>query len=149
MSSKSLSPAAILSRTKFAQAMLLGMNSFQAAVHIGLRGQEGTRIVREPLVERLLEEGRKKLEKKFEYTRDKAVKLLYEAIDMSRILEDPTSVIRAVQELNKMHGFLAPEIHEIRLSEDLSKRQRQIKELPDEQLLELAAIEGTCEKVEE
>ncbi len=145
MGTKTMTPHMVMSRTKFAQAMLLGMNASQAAVHAGFNSREGKRLAYEPFVMNLLAEGQKKLQKKFEYTRTKAVKLLYEAIDMSRVLEDPTAVIRAVQELNRMHGYLAPEVHEIHLSEDSSKRERQIKELSDEKLLELSAIDGEYE----
>ncbi len=123
----------------FINGILLGMTPSQAGVHAGKSRAGGRKLAEVKHIRAAVAVGRQAMAKKFLYTRDKAITLLYEAIDMARTLEDTNSFIRAIEVLNKMHGYVAPQVHEVHLSMDMEKRTREIKEMSDEKLIELTS----------
>ena len=129
------------SRQEYIAGILLGLSPSQAAIHAGFSRGTTNYLATRPEIIAAIAAGHKKLIKKHEFTRDRAVEMLFEAREMAITLEDPMAVIRAIDTLIKMHGFYAPEVHELRLSTDLHKRAQQIKELSDDKLLALAEQE--------
>lgn len=69
------------------------------------------------------------------YTRDKVMQGIEEAIDMGKMIADPSSMIRGYQEINKMQGYYAPETKELILSEDTAGKLDQIAQLSEAELL--------------
>ena len=135
MTGKRLNPT----EQMFVNGVLLGMTPSQAGIHAGKSCAVGRRLAEKEHIRTAVSLGRNAMVQRFKYTRDKAIKLLYEAIEMARTLEDTNSFIRAIEVLNKMHGYVAPQIHEVHLSVDMEKRTREIKEMSDEKLLELTS----------
>ena len=134
-------PRAEKTRDDYVAGILMGLSPAQASIHAGATQWYSRRLRKDPKVIAAITQARKNLLNKHEFTRDRAVQMLFEAREMAIVLEDPMAVIRAIDTLIKMHGFYAPEVHELRLSTDLTKRSRQIKELSDEKLLALAEQE--------
>lgn len=69
------------------------------------------------------------------YTRNEVLKVTEEAINIARLGGDPGSMIRGVQEINKMQGFYAPETHRIELDVNQTIRVQQLQEMPESELL--------------
>lgn len=70
------------------------------------------------------------------YTRDATLGVIEEAINMAKLIADPSSMIRGAQEINKMQGYYAPETKEIVLSDDTANKLNQISQLSEAELLE-------------
>lgn len=69
------------------------------------------------------------------FTRNKVLEITEEAINIARCGGDAGSMIRAVQEVNKMQGYYAPELKAVLLDHRTTVRQAQIQEMPEEELL--------------
>jgi len=87
------------------------------------------------------------------WTRDKVMERLENAVDMGEMMADPSSMVRGLQEINKMQGYYAPETKEIILSDDTANKLSQISQLSESELLERlgkdnAYIDAEFERVE-
>lgn len=69
------------------------------------------------------------------WTRDAVMERLENAVDMGEMIADPSSMIRGLQEINKMQGYYAPETKEIILSDDTANKLSQISQLSESELL--------------
>lgn len=88
------------------------------------------------------------------WTRDKVMERLENAVDMAEMATDPSSMVRGLQEINKMQGYYAPETKELVLADDVSQKLDQISQLSEAELLEKlgkqqAYIDAEFEVVEE
>jgi|SRR6187551_1452239 len=63
---------------------------------------------------------------------------ILEAIQMAKLISDPTAMIRGWVEIGKILGHYAPEVKEIRITGDQAKLRRQLEDLTDEELYEIA-----------
>ncbi|HIG58474.1 MAG TPA: hypothetical protein EYQ21_03595 [Flavobacteriales bacterium] len=83
------------------------------------------------------------------YTRDQAVLDLKEGIDIAKKNKEPQSIARCVNELNKMHGFLAPEKKEIEIDVSHQQYKNRLEQMSDEELLtKIGGEKGLIEDVE-
>lgn len=125
---------------------VLGMTPRQAAKAAGYADAgHANRLEQHEKVVAALETHRAELKAKFSYTRDKAVQTLYDAIDMAKLMSDPATMIRAVNELNRMHGYHAPEVRKIEFDDRAQKLLDKLEQMDEEQLLQIGygvTIEG-------
>ena len=87
------------------------------------------------------------------FTRDKVMEITEEAINVARCGGDAGSMIRGVQEINKMQGYYAPEAKVVLLDHRTTVRQAQIQEMPESELLKRlgkpqAFIDAEFEEIE-
>lgn len=76
------------------------------------------------------------------YTRAEAVKHLIAGVEIAIKKADSMGIARCVAELNKMHGYLAPEKKEIEVKIPQLTQMKQLERLTDEQLVEMLGPEG-------
>jgi len=69
------------------------------------------------------------------WTRNKVMEGIEDAIDMGKIISDPSAMIRGLQEINKMQGYHAPETKEITLTGDRAAQLDQIGNMSESELL--------------
>lgn len=63
---------------------------------------------------------------------------ILEAIQMAKLISDPTSMIRGWVEIGKILGHYAPEEKIIHITGDQAKLRRQLEDLTDDELYEIA-----------
>jgi hypothetical protein len=124
-------------REKYKIKRIEGLPPVAAAAAAGFKNPESAahRIRRDTDLEHQIAETVKELTQEAYYTRDKVLELTGEAIDIARIAADAGSMIRGVQEINKMQGYYAPEQKQVLLDHRHEVRQAQIQELPEHELL--------------
>ncbi len=88
------------------------------------------------------------------YTRNEVLRVTEEAINLARLGGDAGSMIRGVQEINKMQGFYAPESVRIELDVNQTIRVQQLQEMPESELLkrlgkDAAFIDAEFEELKE
>jgi hypothetical protein len=72
-------------------------------------------------------------------SRKSVMRGILEAIDMAKDMRQPSSMITGWKEIGRMCGFYEPERREIKLSVDGQQLIEQMRTIPKERLLELAA----------
>jgi len=88
------------------------------------------------------------------FTRNKVMEITEEAINVARCGGDAGSMIRGVQEINKMQGYYAPEAKVVLLDHRTTVRQAQIQEMSEDELLKrlgkpAAFIDAEFEEIKE
>lgn len=68
---------------------------------------------------------------------------ILEAINMAKLISDPTAMIRGWVEIGKILGHYAPEVKEIRLTTDQNRMRVQLENLTDEELFAIASNNAT------
>jgi hypothetical protein len=124
-------------REKYKANRIAGLVPQAAAHAAGFKDPRAAakRIRKETDIEHQVAEAVKELTQEAYYTRDKVLELTGEAIDIARIGADAGSMIRGVQEINKMQGYYAPEAKIVLLDHRTTVRQAQIQELSEAELL--------------
>ena len=135
---------------------IAGMVPQAAARHAGyLDPNKAVKIIkRTTTIEEQVMEEVKNLSREAFYTRNEVLKVTEEAINLARLGGDPGSMIRGVQEINKMQGFYAPETHQIKLDVNQVVRVQQLQEMSESELLkrlgkDAAFIDAEFEELKE
>lgn len=116
---------------------IAGMVPEAAARHAGYCDpHKAVKVIKKTtMIEEQIEEEVRSLSREAFYTRNEVLKVTEEAINLARCGGDPSSMIRGVQEINKMQGFYAPETHHIKLDVDQVVRVQQLQEMSESELL--------------
>jgi hypothetical protein len=124
-------------RAKYTANRISGMLPTTAAKYAGYKNPNSavTQLKRDTNVERDVMEKIEEISREAYYTRDRVLEVTEEAINVARVGGDAGSMIRGVQEINKMQGFYAPEAKIVVLDHRHEVRQNQIQEMPEEELL--------------
>jgi hypothetical protein len=124
-------------RERYKANRIAGLVPQAAAAAAGFKDPDSAakRIKRETDIENQVAEAVKEMTQEAYYTRDKVLEITGEAIELARIGADAGSMIRGVQEINKMQGYYAPEKKAVMLDHRHTVRQAQIQELPEAELL--------------
>jgi len=143
-------------REIYLQHRLAGIPPTQSARLAGyLNPKESCRdLEKNPDIADVLAQHIAKSRQQAKWTRDKVMEGLEEAINMGKIISDPSSMIRGFQEINKMQGYYAPETKELTLSDDTVAKLDQIAQLSEAELLERlgkqqAYIDAEFERVDD
>ena len=129
-----------------------GMMPQDAARAAGYRGKNAVERLKKMNVEAEVIEKIQEITRESYYTRDRVLEVTEEAINVARVGGDAGSMIRGVQEINKMQGYYAPEAKIVLLDHRHEVRQSQIQEMPESELLkrlgkEPAFIDADFEEV--
>jgi len=65
--------------------------------------------------------------------------MFMEAISMARTMADPANMINGADKIAKMLGYYAPETKKIELTMDQGRLHDKIRQLSDQELMELAS----------
>jgi hypothetical protein len=99
----------------------------------------GPALLRRPHIRTLVTLIQEEMQEEMGVSRGNVVHKLCEAFDLARTIEDPGSMVRACNELNRMFGYHAPEKKELRLG-SMGHAAASMAAAPDEELWEL--LEG-------
>lgn len=86
----------------------------------------------------MLREGRQEIAKITTIKRLDVLNVFLEAIDMARLMSDPSQMINGADKIAKMMGFYEPEEIKVDVNVNYEGALRKIRELSDVELLELA-----------
>lgn len=70
------------------------------------------------------------------WDREAVLETLEDAMELAKIISDPSAMIRGVQEINKMQGHYAPETKHIQVTGDRAQQLDQISNMSEADLLE-------------
>ena len=132
-----------------------GLLPVQAAKQMGFKDYKhaGPKYMRDPEVQQELKKIYEENRKAMRMDRDKVYDLIEEALEMARLQGDSMAMLRAVQEINKMNGFYAPEEKKLTVSAEQRRVLSQFDDMDDEELARIAAegviVEGEFEEVDD
>ncbi|MGH8570127.1 MAG: hypothetical protein ACREXU_19505 [Gammaproteobacteria bacterium] len=143
-------------RARYLEARGMGMVPLRAAEYAGYANPESYAYTLEadPGIKEVLARVQAQNAGLSKMTRKKVMDIALEAIDMARTLQDPTAMLRGVQEINRMCGFYAPEKKSIELSAAKEKARGELALMSESDLIELAGgfkgvLEGEFEVVDD
>ena len=123
----------------FVLAKLEGMTDVAAATAAGISNPKSRayQIAKHPAVIEALKKGIEILATEVMFTRRHAHELL---LDAHRNAANTTEQVMAIREMIKLHGVAAPEVKELHTTVKGEIEHREVRELTDEQLLQLAQL---------
>jgi len=134
--------------------LVMNMTKRQAAAYAGFSENQANRILNSDNGKRLLAETREQLARKYNITKERVIKGMVDAIDQAKLLGEPGTQISGWKELGKMQGLYEPQVHRVEYSADEETLRKQIREMSQDQLIELATakdptniIDGEFEEV--
>jgi hypothetical protein len=132
---------------RLVESMMLGNTVAQAARDAGVSGSTAANRLRSDEVKAKLNEARNEIESSISIKRLDVMNIFLEAVDMARMMSDPSQMINGADKIARMMGYYEPEQVKVDVSVNYDGALRKIRELSDTQLLELAegrVIEGVC-----
>lgn len=131
-----------------------GMNVTQSLLAAGFKNAQGThsRITNHPAVQKALAIERQKYEEASQMSRKKVVDGLLEAIEMAKLVSEPSSMVAGWREIAKLCGYYAPVTKHVAISLSAQGFESRLKQLSDDELAKLAqgeTIEGEIVTVED
>lgn len=116
----------------------LGMTKRQAAKAAGYTdpASEFARVEANPAVQLAIAEIQAETRELYSVTREKVVRMAFEAWEMAKLTTDPNAMVRVIQELNRMHGHYAPEKKELVLNAKSRKILADLGTMSEQELLE-------------
>lgn len=132
---------------RLVESMMLGNTVAQAARDAGVSGSVAHNRLRSDEVKAKLNEARNEIESSISIKRLDVMNIFLEAVDMARMMSDPSQMINGADKIARMMGYYEPEQVKVDVSVNYDGALRKIRELSDTQLLELAegrVIEGVC-----
>jgi phage terminase small subunit len=132
-------------QARFAQEYVLDSNGAQAAIRAGY-SPNGARVKASQLLAKInvraaVTAAQGEVQRQTGFTRQDVVALLFEAIEMARLQGDAQAMIRAVTELNRMHGYHAPEVKRFELNVTGEKFRQRLEEMTDRELEGIATLD--------
>lgn len=141
---------------KFVEGLKLGLVPVEAAKATGVKNHSDflARAMDNPWVQEQVRLIREEIQQKQDWSRDRVLGIVEEAIDMARMQAVPGDMLKGVQEINKMCGYYAPEEKHITLDSKEGKIQHEFETMDEDMLLELAgkerdAIEAEFERLDD
>ena len=90
-----------------------------------------------PVIQAALKSMRQDTYERIQVTRERCIEGILEAVEMSRIMSEPATMIAGYREVGKMLGFYEPERKEVVLTGQGGELLHKVSQLSDEQLLKL------------
>lgn len=130
----------------YVEHVLDGHSRGDAALAAGYSSRKQTSVIeRSEDVRQAIAEARSELSSAAQIRRMDLVMTLQEAVDMARMMADPTGMIAGVREIGKMLGLYAPEEKKIDLTVGQQRLRSQFEGMTDQELIEV--IEGQASRV--
>lgn len=123
----------------YADAILTGASANTACAVSGYHPSSVGNEIRNESVRQILAEARREIQDLTTIKRLDVLNLFLEAIGMARTMADPANMINGADKICKMMGYYAPETKKIELTMDQGRLHDKIKQLSDQELMELAS----------
>lgn len=130
-------------REVLADCISQGMSPSKAARVAGYHPANMDQVMRGEDVQAYLAEARKEVTNLSTIKRLDVLNIFLEAIDMGRMLADPSQMINGADKIAKMMGYYAPETLKLEMATNNTALANKFKALTDSELLEIAAGRAT------
>lgn len=125
-------------QSRFVDEYLVDFNASRAAIAAGYSSAgakvQGSRLLTNVNVRRLVERHQEATSKRLRITRDDVIKGLVVAAEQARLNKDPISMIAAMSEVSKMMGFYASKPSKNSAEADYDSLKNQFEVMSDEEL---------------
>ncbi|MBK8653163.1 MAG: hypothetical protein IPN20_04505 [Haliscomenobacter sp.] len=123
----------------YVDAIMTGANANTACAVSGYHPTTVGNEMRNETVRQILAEARKEVSDLTTIKRLDVLNMFMEAISMARTMADPANMINGADKICKMMGYYAPETKKIELTMDQGRLHDKIRQLSDQELMELAS----------
>lgn len=120
----------------FVEGILNGLSQQAAAEAAGRIN--GSQMASVPKIQEEIAKARAQISDATLLRRVDTVNGILDAIQMAKMISDPTAVIRGWVEIGKILGHYAPEVHEVHISMSQARIRDKLEALSDEDLLRLS-----------
>jgi len=131
----------------YVEGVLDGKTKAKAALDAGYANPTASAAIeRSELVKRALADRRDELSSATQITRASVLTGILDAIEMARLMSDPTAMLTGYRDISKMMGFNAPEVKKIDITANQGRLRSKMQSMSDEELLRIA--EGDDDVIE-
>lgn len=122
----------------YVEGVLDGKSKADAALDAGYtHGTASAKIERSEMVQQALAERRDELSSATQVTRAGVINTILDAIEMARLMSDPTAMLTGCRDIAKMMGYNAPEVKKLEVTSTQGRIRQQMEAMGDEELLRL------------
>lgn len=121
----------------YVDTLMEGATKADAARSAGYKPSQTTVIERSATVKDALAEARAELEDLSTLRRVDVLNGLMEAIDVARVMAEPSSMIGGWREVAKIMGYYAPEVREVKFTAEQANAVKKLEVLTDAELLDM------------
>lgn len=137
------------SQEAFVEGVLDGKSRGQAALDAGYSSPSASStIAKSEAVQVALSERRAELSSATQITRAGVLNGILDAIEMARLMADPTAMLTGYRDISKMMGYNAPEVKKVEISDTSDRLHRRMQALSDEDLLKIINGEADMDVIE-
>lgn len=137
------------SQEAFVEGVLDGKSRGQAALDAGYSSPTASStIAKSEAVQKALSERREELSSATQITRVGVLNGILDAIEMARLMADPTAMLTGYRDISKMMGYNAPEVKKVEISDTSDRLHRRMQSLSDEDLLKIINGEADMDVIE-
>lgn len=137
------------SQEAFVEGVLDGKSRGQAALDAGYSSPSASStIAKSEAVQVALSERRAELSSATQITRAGVLNGILDAIEMARLMADPTAMLTGYRDISKMMGYNAPEVKKVEISDTSHRLHRRMQALSDEDLLKIINGEADMDVIE-
>lgn len=137
------------SQEAFVEGVLDGKSRGQAALDAGYSSPTASStIAKSEAVQVALSERRAELSSATQITRAGVLNGILDAIEMARLMADPTAMLTGYRDISKMMGYNAPEVKKVEISDTSDRLHRRMQALSDEDLLKIINGEADMDVIE-
>lgn len=137
------------SQEAFVEGVLDGKSRGQAALDAGYSSPSASStIAKSEAVQVALSERRVELSSATQITRAGVLNGILDAIEMARLMADPTAMLTGYRDISKMMGYNAPEVKKVEISDTSDRLHRRMQSLSDEDLLKIINGEADMDVIE-
>lgn len=127
----------------FVDEYVLCNNASEAARRAGYSertaGAIATENLQKPAIRQAIDALRSDNAARLDVTRQDVLTGILEAIEMARMMADPTAMLAGYRDLARMCGFNEPEVHRVVANPDASAVLARLAAMPDEELAALVS----------
>ena len=124
-----------------------GKNKHQIAKELGTAPQAVSRALNQEHVNHEVARRREDYRIRMKLSREDVAQVFSDAIEMARVMAEPSTMIQGAREVGKMLGYYEPEVVKVQLSEGSKSIQDQLKTLTDAELYQLLEKEVDGERL--
>lgn len=137
------------SQEAFVEGVLDGKSRGQAALDAGYSSPSASStIAKSEAVQVALSERRAELSSATQITRAGVLNGILDAIEMARLMADPTAMLTGYRDISKMMGYNAPEVKKVEIRDTSDRLHRRMQALSDEDLLKIINGEADMDVIE-
>ena len=133
-------------RARFGQEYVRDQNGTQAAIRAGYAPGSAyvtaSRLLRNAQVSAAVAEKQEEMADELDLSRERVMRGLLEAVEVSRLQADPSAMVKAWSEIARMCGYYAPVKQRVDVSVSAKRLVDQFEAMSDAELLRLADQAG-------